>query len=227
MPHGAPSAVFGMMMSPGSAYAVVREPATVEMTETDPNGTVTNWRPISPDAAAAKCRAIRDAVNKSRSPHAPLPRPRFEHPEPDRADRRHRHAARWSPTAASPSAQRLPAVQVAERLPRRTPIPRVKHSDPLMWVEALELLLGELRARGRRSRRACAASAAPASSTARSTWRVRSTRRRLDGRPAAGRPGAPAAVARDGADLDGQRRPAPSAPRSPRAVGRRRAGWWR
>ncbi len=64
MPHGAPSAVFGMMMSPGSVYAVVREPATVEMAETDPNGTVTNWRPISPDAAAAKCRAIRDAVNK-------------------------------------------------------------------------------------------------------------------------------------------------------------------
>src|SRR6476619_733171 len=26
--------------------------------------------------------------------------------------------------------------------------PRVKHSDPLMWVEALDLLLGELRAAG-------------------------------------------------------------------------------
>jgi hypothetical protein len=64
MPHGAPSAVFGMMMSAGSVYAIVREPATVEMSETDPNGTVTRWRPISPDAAAAKCRAIRDAVNK-------------------------------------------------------------------------------------------------------------------------------------------------------------------
>jgi hypothetical protein len=64
LPHGAPSAVFGMMMSAGSAYAVVREPATVEMTETDANGAVTQWKPMNPDAAAAKCRAIRDAVNK-------------------------------------------------------------------------------------------------------------------------------------------------------------------
>jgi hypothetical protein len=64
MPHGAPSATFGMMMSAGSAYAVVREPATVEMTETDPNGAVTRWKPMNPDAAGAKCQAIRDAVNK-------------------------------------------------------------------------------------------------------------------------------------------------------------------
>jgi hypothetical protein len=64
LPHGAPSAVFGMMMSAGSSYAVVREPATVEMAETDPNGTVTRWKPISADVAAAKCQAIRDALNK-------------------------------------------------------------------------------------------------------------------------------------------------------------------
>ena len=39
--------------------------------------------------------------------------------------------------------------------------PRIKHSDPLMWVEALDLLLGELRARseerrvGKECRRLC------------------------------------------------------------------------
>ena len=64
LPHGARSAVFGMVMSAGGSYAVVREPATVEMTETDPNGTVTRWKPIDPDAAAAKCRALREVLNK-------------------------------------------------------------------------------------------------------------------------------------------------------------------
>ena len=41
-----------------------------------------------------------------------------------------------------------------------------------MWVEALDLVLGELRARRRRPLAPSAASAAPGSSTARSTWRA-------------------------------------------------------
>ena len=64
LPHGAPHAVFGMVMGAGSRYTVDREPATVEMTESDPNGTVTRWKPMDPDAAAAKCRALREVLNK-------------------------------------------------------------------------------------------------------------------------------------------------------------------
>ena len=55
------------------------------------------------------------------------------------------------------------------------PDSRVKHSDPLMWVEALDLLLGELRESGV-DLSTSAASAARASSTARCTSSVRSTR---------------------------------------------------
>ena len=156
--------VFALPMQPAHAYVIElsrrRSPrAGPEVLDPGPRGPP---RRLAQDLgrprrhAAATCRAMRLAAGTAVAVrHGTLPRPRFEHPEPDRADHRHRQR----PGGRRPQRRLRRAAArstIAERVSCPATIPRVQHSDPLMWVEALDLLLGELASERRRSRRACA-----------------------------------------------------------------------
>ena len=131
-----------------------------------------------------------------------IPRPRFQHPEPDRADRRHRH--RRGPRPQRQLRQAPAAVQARRTASSPNDDPRVKHSDPLMWVEALDLLLDRDARRRRRLQRHRRHQRRRPAARLRVPGRAARRSGQVVDRHAAGRPGAPAAVARDRADLDGQ-----------------------
>ena len=98
--------------------------------------------------------------------------------------------------------------------------PRIKHSDPLMWVEALDLLLGELRGVRRRPVDAIRG-VSGAGQQHGSVYLERSIDEAGHWDPSAPlvRSGAPAAVAQDRADLDGRVDGRRVRRRSPKAAG--------
>ena len=64
---------FGAMMTAGYIYSVERTSVStndtlgrfwVELRETAPDGTVTNWAPTNPKYATAKCQAMRSVLQK-------------------------------------------------------------------------------------------------------------------------------------------------------------------